>query len=524
MKKKRIVAIQIAAAVIGVVIAVLVVLYAAGYYDFSFIKRPETDPAETTAPPSEEETVGPQNGPDETKKNTSETYSGFISSVGSYKDAVKDGKVVISNRDYAPGKDKLYIMDSGDGNLAKTKGERFGIAWGKTRTVETVITNEKTKETKTTEKTESGDLPLFIGYNGYIIYQGKHSEVYSSNGKLVADNIGNAVPAYFCDKSGRPLFIQNDAYYVLEKGKLEKVDPEGFEQSPDYSVVQKKAADSMPVLYSEQAEVLKVTNEDEVKYNSAERQRLRDKAYSESDIDILLPLIDPITEKTTEYRFGYRFSEEESTGAVYKRGYPFSSTGLAVVETGDGSYCAISADGKVVLDPSDNFDVRVDGAYDTLEEIWALPDTFGEESLGMTSFDKNGYLRVRRVVRYRYDKSRIVLEEQALVNMKGEYIQIPEKFSLRNYSCGVMMLERDGKFGFMTTAGNFIVDPECVSARPFIGGTAVVSYGEGRTGMVDTEGNTVIPPVFDYISDNCGGIVTAYRGGSGWTVFEVMGN
>ena len=59
-------------------------------------------------------------------------------------------------------------------------------------------------------------------------------------------------------------------------------------------------------------------------------------------------------------------------------------------------------------------------------------------------------------------------------------------------------------------------------AGPFSEGLCVLGYEGGKCGMIDTEGNVVIPFVFDYISDVSGGRIALYESSIGWSVIQKM--
>lgn len=93
---------------------------------------------------------------------------------------------------------------------------------------------------------------------------------------------------------------------------------------------------------------------------------------------------------------------------------------------------------------------------------------------------------------------------------------IPAGYSCTGAENGVLLLNRGGKYGYYLETGRWLTQPEYTEAYAFCGGIAVVKKG-GRYGAVDTEGNLVIPAVFDEISDMDGTGMTVYKRGSGYT-------
>ena len=56
---------------------------------------------------------------------------------------------------------------------------------------------------------------------------------------------------------------------------------------------------------------------------------------------------------------------------------------------------------------------------------------------------------------------------------------------------------KDGKWGFIDTKGNFVIEPKFDDASDFSDGCAQVEL-DGKWGFIDTKGNFVIEPKFDY--------------------------
>lgn len=517
---KKAVIIGIISVSVGVLIAVLTILYVAGYFDFSFIKRPENDEEESTQTTAAETTAAPKrNGGN---SDTKTAYDTFIAGLKDCEAATKDGRVLVKNRDYNPVADGIYLVEDKDGVL---KNATYSERQGQVRTVSKTV-DEKTGKSESSEKYETGDLPLLTPYGGYLVYEGRNGRaLYNSSFEQVAADLADYYPAYFRDSSGNPVFSRGNNYYSFTSNGLQKTETNGMEKNMLRvdTIAYSYDLSNLPSVYGEQRERTSVTNKGEIKQNSDDRQALREKQYSEQDINLVIPPAELSVERETSYLYGYAKGETRITDAIYTRAFPFSSIGLSVVADGDGRLRAMSSDGQIAIDPESS-EITGQGVNGKVVDDWLLPDTFGEESMGMLSFDKNGYMRVRRVMRLSDDRDNVVMESDALVNMNGKYLTLPAKFNLAGYSCGTLLLERSGKYGFMKVDGTFIVDPECNSAKPFYGGLAVVGYGSGRYGAVDTEGNFVIPAVFDYVSINSSGVITAYRNGDGWSVFNIMGN
>ncbi len=139
-------------------------------------------------------------------------------------------------------------------------------------------------------------------------------------------------------------------------------------------------------------------------------------------------------------------------------------------------------------------------------------------SLGHLYFDR-GYVRVRELERdYSYRES-VTADRELLIDTTGNEFEIPEGYSLAGYSDGVLLLERDGKYGYYSVAGHWIAQPVYTYAQPFLEGLGVIGFADGRCGVIDTEGRIVLPFVYDYISAPSSGLLAAFREEEGWSVF-----
>lgn len=157
-----------------------------------------------------------------------------------------------------------------------------------------------------------------------------------------------------------------------------------------------------------------------------------------------------------------------------------------------------------------------------VEYVYLLPDTLGIESIGCSGFD-NGWLRLRVQAQSRMNNSygTIAQDIDRLINIDGEYFDIPEGYTLEGYSNGVLLLSKDGLYGYYSINEYWIAQPIYDYARPFVQGLAVVGFENGTVGMIDTEGNIVMPFVFTSISDVSSGIISAYIEGVGWNIYSL---
>ncbi len=159
-------------------------------------------------------------------------------------------------------------------------------------------------------------------------------------------------------------------------------------------------------------------------------------------------------------------------------------------------------------------------------ENLVLPLTDGIENLGFFYFD-HGLTRVRRQVIDAYNwayvgRVRTMKDEQILIRPDGTEYELPAGYELEAYSDGVILLSKDGKYGFIDYTGEWIAQPIYTAATPFVCGLATLTTEDGRVGMIDTEGNIVLQFTYDYISQVSDGLIAAYRRENGWTVLKMM--
>lgn len=147
-------------------------------------------------------------------------------------------------------------------------------------------------------------------------------------------------------------------------------------------------------------------------------------------------------------------------------------------------------------------------------------------SIGSYYFD-HGLLRMRLVSydRYqyiKYDMFMVGTDDDILVKSDGSRFYIPAGYKLEAYSDGMLLLSRNRKFGYLDYTGKWIVQPELLHAGPFVEGVAAVQNKSGKWGMIDTEGKTVIPFKYKYVSNISSGLVAAFSEETGWQIYTKM--
>jgi len=176
----------------------------------------------------------------------------------------------------------------------------------------------------------------------------------------------------------------------------------------------------------------------------------------------------------------------------------------------------------------ENFQNLIAG-YNTYTSGYFAPNTPNVETeakpldinfLGFFYFD-HGLTRVYDREYYQQGlRLDLISERDILVDKTGKEFYIPEDYMLKAYSNGMLLLEKDGCYGFMNYLGEWIAQPIFTYAEPFFEGVAVIGFKDGKKALIDTKGNLITKFQYDSISNCTGGIVALYEKGAGWTILN----
>ncbi|MBQ8641322.1 MAG: WG repeat-containing protein [Clostridia bacterium] len=378
--------------------------------------------------------------------------------------------------------------------------------------------------------------PAIELYMGYILYDsGEQLLLIDKNGVVLFafdDNV--TIPAYQRDRNGLPLFyrwtwedgekvktwfrISDDGKYfiasdydpVLDSRGLTFDYPAWYGLSDNDSLVRVQEGEEMvDARLKEEADRLAELTEEEIL--AEEEQRKLDKtvvfnAYEEPRIAF--------------YKYG-----TDMTGYIYRQAFNFKN-GYAAV-TGDENrqeMFFITETGRKALS---GYKMYLKTDYERyVIESWRLPASYGIESIGSLYFD-HGLVRVRKQIidnwaYMTYDNIRVISDTEILVDRQGNEFPIPSGYALKGYSCGMLLLEKGGRYGFMDYTGNWIAEPVYAAATPFVNNLATLTTPDGRVGMIDTQGNIVLPFAYEAITQASSGLVAACHKDSGWQVFKIM--
>lgn len=429
------------------------------------------------------------------------------------------------------------------------------------RTVDKPVVTQIYSGNRTVNESVSEDCPVLVPYYGFVIYRADGvSRLLDSNLNVLMSNFSGYTPAYMTDYCGNPLFIKGDKYYFWYDGKnydatvYTDVDNDTFSKLP-------AAAPEAYKYFGYDVEILhnlfvtndfnKEANMTGIAYMLPSYAGMVEFAVSEEQLtDLRVPSAAYHKNSGKLFRFpSYTFTKKEekkiddkpyysykvtevlwgymdAKGNVvveprYKKAYNYSEDGFAVVEDKYGHLCVLNEWGSIVYNYFDNTYAFPELGIMYSRDGHYLPDTFGTENTGMLWFDQ-GYVRMRRKlvdIENGYIDKR---DYSTLVDTEGNTLNIPAGCSIEGYSDGVMLIKHGDRYGYMKTDGSWLVEPTLSYAKPFSEGLAVMGYSKNAQGVIDTEGNLILYPMYSHIESCSGGVITAFSEVGGWSVFNKM--
>lgn len=340
------------------------------------------------------------------------------------------------------------------------------------------------------------DIKAVTLYMGYILLTSGDLTVTlcDSDGKVLIEDMEDKSPAYRRTFRGDSVFVDSKGEYYTVKWD----DEEGsyvFERIGENELLSGLSCDAPMSVYENE---------------NGER---------------IYAAYDP-AKKT--YKYYNAVTGEQAIKTAYSYAFGFGPSGYAFVKTTAGAYAIIDSTGKIVHQPSTKsykyYPSGTAGGSISVRRYYALPYVSDISALGSGSIDEHGWMRirVRTVGTSGSFKNKVLEDYETLINIKGELFELPEGYVLEGYSDGVLLLSRNGSYGYYTIDGKWIANPIYTYARPFVQGLAVVGYEGGTLGMIDTKGNIVLPFTFTDISDVSSGLVTAYSSIGGWELFKLL--
>ncbi|MBR6514758.1 MAG: WG repeat-containing protein [Clostridia bacterium] len=410
-------------------------------------------------------------------------------------------------------------------------------------------------------ETQTEDCPVLVPYYGYVIYTANGiCRLLDGELNVLVNNFSGYSPAYMTDYNGNPLFEKDGRYYFYYDGKdydgvvYTDIDNDSYSKLPVNAPDAYKYFDyDVEMLHN-----LFVTNDFNneanmtgIVYILPENAGMAEFAVGEEQLENLRLTSDPSNRiggglfrfpsytytkkeeknidgqpyysyKVTKVLWGYM----DANGKVvieprYQSAFDFSSDGYAVAENEYNRIFLIDRRGGVVLNYSQRTYNFSGAGAQSIADGHFMPDTYGVENTGMLYLDK-GYIRMRRKLIDTENAYTVTREYDMVVNAAGGEVTLPQDCSVVAYSDGVLLVKRGELYGYIGTDGSWIVEPTLVYAKPFSEGLAVMGYAEGKLGVIDTEGNYVLYPMYSHIESCSGGVITAYSSVGGWSVFNKM--
>ncbi len=422
-------------------------------------------------------------------------------------------------------------------------------------------------EVKTETVTE--DRPAIELYMGYILYDdvGTLYLIGPDGTVLTKYDDTKYIPAFTRDKEGRPLFYQTYKEEIEYPTELGEPDEEGntpWLKTAKIKVEKKKyfyladngrafiesdyndASDNRG-LYFDYPSYYGIAEKSDTKKELIRYYKETTKVLTQTVKNKKLTSVFPSLEwlfrekKNTEFDpaseelvFPYTKAYDYSEGYAVvcaNVAWTYTDPDLTAAEAAEAKPKEVTAEELMVIDEGGKamFTSRKSFTSDlgwNANEYYTEPLLKDISSIGSYYFD-HGLLRTRLVSydRYQYIKYNMFMvgtDDDILIYPNGTKFYIPAGYTLEAYSDGMLLLSRDGRYGYMDYTGKWVVEPDLLEAGAFVEGVAAVKNRGGNYGMIDTDGNAVIPFKYDYVSNISSGLVAAYKEDSGWDIYTKM--
>lgn len=219
------------------------------------------------------------------------------------------------------------------------------------------------------------------------------------------------------------------------------------------------------------------------------------RSYGQSDENKELFLENGLYGYNGTYLDGKR-TKKFSVDPVYTTAFAYSE-GFAVMADADSRVTIRNERGEAVF----------------TEYSFLLPDFKNEEALGFTYFD-GGLLRV--IVAGYNAEGKLTSRRETMINTLGQEVTVPEGYRVVALHEGILLVTDGEYYGYLSTNGAWISPPVYSAASPFFEGLAVVTDKDGKVGLIDSKGKSVLPCVFESISNFSDGHALCYSKATGW--------
>lgn len=231
------------------------------------------------------------------------------------------------------------------------------------------------------------------------------------------------------------------------------------------------------------------------------------------------PAEDTSKETTNKYTYNEYITQtiSWSTDFKYARAYNFSENRAYTVDA-NGIVKIINTSGNSAVYLYNKFKATSGSGSFYHFEYYTEPFERDEYMLGHYYYD-DGLIRMRVVERRPHKLNIYENDYEVLIDTNGKRSNIvPEGYNLVSYSDSILLVERNGRYGYYHRDGYWVAQPIYTYAAPFIEGLAVLGVNDSL-GVIDTEGNIVIPFHYSSISNASTGIFACYSEEKGWQVF-----
>ena len=204
-------------------------------------------------------------------------------------------------------------------------------------------------------------------------------------------------------------------------------------------------------------------------------------------------------------------------GGGYAHAYAFSE-GYACVVDDYGVLKVINTSGRVTARL--RYEYRTDAAHGYTYMVRTYYQPFYQDiySLGYYYFD-HGLMRVR-VLEHELNEGDVVnyitADYDILIDPYGNEFELPAGYRLVSYSEGILLLERDGRYGYYHRDGYWVAQPVYTYAMPFVEGIGILGDADGPRGAIDAAGNVIIPFDYEEITTPSSGVIACYSESDGW--------
>ncbi len=229
------------------------------------------------------------------------------------------------------------------------------------------------------------------------------------------------------------------------------------------------------------------------------------------------------------FKYGVSWVRDPFSGGfklINKNGEVLTNTLFTSVGNFKDSLCAVFVDdamgfvnnkGELVIE------CKYSGAQEFSEGLVCVKDLKENSAYGF--LNKNGdvihpFIFQQQNPAYFYDGITVLIikKDKVVIGKDGNIITtLPKDFDIYDHSEGLIIFSSkngdEKKFGFLNTSGEIVIEPIYDYVEKFVNGFSIVGVGN-KFGVIKKDGSLLLPIKFDHISGNCAdaGIFTTVEG------------